>query len=367
MIKFLDLKKINSKYETELKKSYERLIDSGWYILGSETQKFEVNFAKYCGTKYCIGVSNGLDALILILKGYLQLGKLKTGDEIIVPANTYIATILAITNQGLIPILVEPNLESYNIEINEVKKKISPRTKGIMCVHLYGLLCNMKEINTLAQKNNLLVFEDCAQAHGAELNGRKAGALSDAAGFSFYPGKNLGAFGDAGAITTNDKELNLVLRSLRNYGSKEKYYNEIQGGNNRLDEIQAGFLNVKLPFLDIENNKRITIAKRYFKEINNPLITLPKIGNDKSSVHHLFTLRTNNRLRFQEYLEIKGIQTMIHYPLPPHKQDAYKEWNNMNLPITEKIHNEIISIPLNIVLTDQEITHIITTINKYTT
>jgi len=365
MIKFLDLKKINSNYETELKKSYERLIDSGWYILGSETEKFELNFAKYCGSKYCIGVSNGLDALTLILKGYLQLGKLKPGDEIIVPANTYIATILAITNQGLTPVLVEPNLNSYNIDINEIKKKITSKTKGIMCVHLYGLLCDMEEINTLAQKNNLLVFEDCAQAHGAEFNSTKAGAFSDAAGFSFYPGKNLGALGDAGAITTNDNELNLVLRSLRNYGSKEKYYNEIQGGNNRLDEIQAGFLNVKLPYLDEENSLRRTIAKRYFKEINNHLITLPKQVNDKSNVNHLFTLRTNNRIHFQNYLKENGIQTMIHYPVPPHKQKAYIEWNKMSFPITEKIHNEIISIPLNIILTDDEITHIIKTINNY--
>lgn len=365
MIKFLDLKKINSKYENKLKKSYESFLESGWYILGKETEKFEENFAKYCGTKYCIGVSNGLDALNLILKGYIQLGKLNYGDEIIVPANTYIATILAITNQGLTPVLVEPNIKTYNINSLGIKKKITTKTKGIMCVHLYGLLCDMDEINTLAKENDLLVFEDCAQAHGAELNNTKAGAFSDAAGFSFYPGKNLGAFGDAGAITTNDSQLNLVLRSLRNYGSKQKYYNEIQGNNNRLDEIQAGFLNVKLPFLDKENNIRREIARLYNSEITTSKVTKPIFSDSSNHVYHLYTLRISNRDKFQKYMHNNGIQTMIHYPIPPHKQQAYNEWSTMNLAVTEKIHQEIISIPLNIVLTNTEITYIIDTINNY--
>lgn len=379
MIKFLDLQKINQPFEIEFQEKMKQFLDKGWYILGNEVKSFESNFAAYCGTKYCIGVGNGLDALVLIFKAYMQLGKLQKGDEVIVPANTYIASILAILQADLVPVLVEPSLETYNINPFLIEEKIRNNTKAILAVHLYGQLAEMSEINKIAQKYNLLLIEDAAQAHGAILNDKsqkseikndklevkKAGNLGHAAGFSFYPGKNLGALGDAGAITTNDVALAEVLFSMRNYGSKVKYENEIIGTNSRLDELQATFLNVKLPYLDNENEKRRSIAKRYITEIKNNKIVLPIWDESKNHVFHLFVIRTKNRNELANYLKESGIETMIHYPIAPHKQEALKEWSDLSFPISEKIHNQVLSIPLNSCLKEDEINFTIAKLNSY--
>ncbi len=365
MIKFLDLQNINAGYNTEFQKKFQSFLDSGWYILGNEVKVFETNFAAYCGTKHCIGVANGLDALILIFRAYKELGKLKSGDEVIVPANTYIASIIAIIQNDLVPVLVEPNIQTYNIDPEEIAKHITPKTKAILAVHLYGQLANMNAINQLAKKHDLLVVEDAAQAHGAELNGSKAGNLSDATGFSFYPGKNLGALGDAGAITTNDDALAQTLFSLRNYGSEEKYKNEFIGLNSRLDEIQAGFLNIKLADLDAQNQRRREIAKRYLSEIKNEKIVLPLYDGSDNHVFHLFVIRTSDRKELQDYLEKHQIQSLIHYPIAPHKQKALAHLSHLSLPITEKIHREVLSIPLNHVLLDAEVSEIINRLNQY--
>lgn len=365
MIKFLDLHKINKPFEIAFKNGFENFLNKSWYVLGDEVKKFENDFANYCGAKYCIGVGNGLDALVLIFKGYIQLGKLKKGDEVIVPANTYIASILAIIEADLIPVLVEPRLETYNINPDLIETKITDKTRAILAVHLYGQLAEMKSINNIAKKHNLLVIEDAAQAHGATSNSIKAGNLGNAAGFSFYPGKNLGALGDAGAITTNDEELAKVLYSLRNYGSDTKYVNKMVGVNSRLDELQAAFLNIKLPFLDKDNCLRRTIAQRYLNEIKNNKITLPFWDLSENHVFHLFVIRTQNRSDLQKYLEQNEIATMIHYPIPPHKQEALSEWNYLSFPLTEKIHKEVLSIPLNPSLSDLEIDKIISTLNQY--
>lgn len=365
MIKFLDLKKINEPYEDAFRQRIDNILQKGWYIMGEELKTFEKNFAAYCGTKYCIGVGNGLDALVLILKAYIQLGKLQKGDEVIVPANTYIASILAILQADLVPVLVEPNNATYNLNPDLIQPKITPKTKAIMAVHLYGQLCDMEAINTIAKQNNLLVIEDAAQTHGAVLNSKKSGNLSDAAGFSFYPGKNLGALGDAGAITTNDDALAKTLFSLRNYGSETKYHNDFIGVNSRLDEMQAAFLDVKLPSLDVENEKRQAIAKRYLSEIKNSKITLPYWDFSNNHVFHLFVIRTENRSDLQDYLKKNSIETLIHYPIPPHKQKALKEWHDLSFPITEKIHNEVLSIPISPVMTVDEVGFVIETLNKY--
>lgn len=384
MIPFLDLKKINEPYETAFQEKLKVILDTGWYILGNEVQEFETSFANYCGTKYCVGVGNGFDALVLIFKGYFQLGKLQKGDEVIVPANTYIASILAILQADLIPVLVEPKLETYNINPELIVEKITSKTKAILVVHLYGQLAEMNEINEIAMANNLLVVEDAAQAHGAisplpPEGGMKkrekatSSGLLGAVAYSFYPGKNLGALGDGGAVTTNDFELAKVIQSLRNYGSETKYYNDYIGVNSRLDELQAAFLNVKLPFLDAENEKRRTIAKRYLSEIKNDKITLPTVSlrGTKQSNHifHLFVIRTQNRLDLQDYLDKNGIQTVIHYPVPPHKQKALSPetsgWNHLSFPITEKIHDEVLSLPISPVLTDDEVGFIIAILNQY--
>lgn len=365
MIKFLDLQKINAKYKDEFQKKFQNFLDSGWYILGNEVKVFETNFAAYCSTKHCIGVANGLDALILIFRAYKELRKLKSGDEVIVPANTYIASIIAILQNDLVPVLVEPNIETYNIDPEEIAKHITPKTKAILAVHLYGQLADMNAINQLAKEHNLLVVEDAAQAHGAELNGSKAGKLSDASGFSFYPGKNLGALGDAGAITTNDDALAKTLFALRNYGSEEKYKNEFIGLNSRLDEIQAGFLNIKLADLDAQNQRRREIAKRYLSEIKNEKIVLPFYDDSVNHVFHLFVIRTSDRKQLQEYLEKHQIQTLIHYPIAPHKQKALESFSHLSLPITEKIHREVLSIPLSHVLLDAEVSEIINRLNQY--
>ncbi len=360
MIKFLDLKKINQPFEAAFKQKMEEFLENGWYILGNEVKQFEQNFAQYCGAKHCIGVGNGLDALVLILKAYIQLGKLQKGDEVIVPSNTYIATVLAILEANLVPVLVEPRLETYNINPDFIEAKISVKTKAILPVHLYGQLAKMDMINTIAEKHNLLVIEDAAQSHGALGN-----SSQNPKAYSFYPGKNLGALGDAGAITTNNDVLADVLFSLRNYGSKVKYENERIGVNSRLDELQAAFLNVKLPALDKENQIRREIAKRYLSEIKNDKIILPFWDNSKNHVFHLFVIRTKNRSELKEYLLKNGIETMIHYPIPPHKQKALSNWNGLSFPIAEKIHDEVLSIPLNGTLTDVEINTIISTLNSY--
>lgn len=366
MIHFLNLRKLNQPFEVAFQKKMKQFLDGGWYILGNEVKQFETDFASYCSTKHCIGVGNGLDALVLIFKAYIHFGKLEKGDEVIVPANTYIASILAVLQADLVPVLVEPRLETYNINPEEIEAKITSKTKAILPVHLYGQLCEMKAINEIAQKHNLLVIEDAAQAHGSQFSeNEKAGNLSNAAAFSFYPGKNLGALGDAGAITTNDDELAEVLFSMRNYGSKVKYENEIIGVNSRLDELQAAFLNIKLKQLDSENEFRRSMAKRYLSEIKNEKIIMPSWDLSQNHVFHLFVIRTSNRLELQNFLKENGIETMIHYPIPPHKQKALSNWNNLSFPITEKIHDEVLSIPLNSGLKASEIQHIITILNQY--
>lgn len=365
MIKFLDLQKINGQYKNELSEAFNRVLDSGWYIMGAELNEFEFEFAKYCGTKHAIGVANGLDALILIIRSYKEMGFFRDGDEILVPSNTYIASILAISANNLVPVLIEPNINTYNIDPTLIEPKITSKTKAILPVHLYGQLCDMDSINTIAKKYDLKVIEDCAQAHGAILNGKKAGSFGDAAGFSFYPGKNLGALGDAGAITTNDDELAKVIRTLLNYGSNVKYQNLYKGVNSRLDELQAALLSVKLKHLDKETVIKRSIAKKYLNEINTPKLILPNVSNDMAHVWHLFVIRTYQRDALQKYLLDNKIQTVIHYPIPPHKQHAYKEWGNENFPISEDIHSTVISIPISPVMTPVEVETIINVLNNF--
>lgn len=368
MIPFLDLKNINQQYRHELINACTRVIDSGWYIGGKELEQFEQKFANYCGVKFAIGVANGLDALSLTLRAWKELGKLQDGDEVIVPSNTYIASILAITANNLTPVLVEPDLNTYNIDPFKIQQAITPKTRVILPVHLYGQLASMPEIMQIAKQHNLLVLEDSAQAHGAEIDGKKAGSWGNASGFSFYPGKNLGALGDAGAITTNDAELVNMLKALRNYGSHEKYKNLVPGVNSRLDEIQAAMLDVKLKFLDQEIAHRRKIASLYLENINNPLIKLPLINVNaeeyQQHVWHLFVIRTESRENLQKYLEKREIQTLIHYPIPPHKQRAYKEWNNMRYPISEQIHAQILSLPIGPTITYEQAKNIATEINQ---
>lgn len=366
MIPFLDLKKINEPYENAFQEKLKTVLHNGWYILGKEVSTFEQAFAKYSNTKYCIGVGNGFDALVLIFKGYIELGILQKGDEVIVPANTYIATILAVRQADLVPILVEPRLETYNINPDLIQEKITSKTKAILAVHLYGQLAEMDEINQIAQKNNLVIVEDCAQSHGAISNQQSIiNNLKSAAAYSFYPGKNLGCLGDGGAVATNDEELAKVLFSLRNYGSEKKYHNDYIGVNSRLDELQAGFLNLKLPNLDSDNQKRREIAKRYLAEIKNDKLELPFWNFSNNHVFHLFVIRTKEREELQEYLTKNNIQTVIHYPIPPHKQKAFFEWNDLSFPITEKIHKEVLSLPISPILTDEEIDFIIEILKKY--
>jgi len=365
MIDFLDLKKINEQYADELKKVASEVIDSGWYIKGEKVQLFENHLAEYLGVKYVIGVANGLDALRLILRAYIELEVLEEGDEIIVPANTYIATILAITDNRLVPILVEPDIKTYNLDISLVEQKITSKTKAIMIVHLYGQICWSDKLERIAKKYNLKLIEDNAQAIGALWNGKRSGSLGDAAGLSFYPGKNLGALGDGGAIATNSNELAEVVQTLGNYGSKEKYINKYQGLNSRLDEIQAAFLDIKLKYLDLENQRRREIAQLYSEDIKNENIILPTVQNYHGHVWHLYVIRTKQRDLLQKYLNDHGIQTLIHYPIPPHKQKAYKEWNNLHFPITDKIHQEVLSLPISSVMkNEEEILYIINVLNR---
>jgi dTDP-4-amino-4,6-dideoxygalactose transaminase len=361
MINFLDLYKINERFRKEIDNAIIRVLNSGRYLLGKENESFCKQFAKYCGTKHSIGVANGMDALNLIIKGY----GFGNGDEIIVPANTYIASILAISENGCTPVLIEPDIATYNIDPDLIEKNISSQTKAIMVVHLYGRVVQMEKIQQVAKKYNLKIIEDAAQAHGAMYNGKMAGNLGDAAGFSFYPGKNLGCLGDGGAITTNDDELAERIKALRNYGSLVKYHNLYRGINSRLDEIQAAILNVKLQHLDDDNQRRHEVAEYYLENIKNALIILPKAYQKRGHSWHLFVLRVQNREKFQNYLTKNGVQTMIHYPVPPHKQAAYAEWNHLCFPITEKIHNEVISIPISPVMTRSEAEKVVELINKY--
>ncbi len=361
MIEFLDLYKINEVYRAEIDAAIKDVLDSGRYLLGSSLERFENNFASFCGTKHAIGVANGLDALNLIIQAY-GFGK---GDEIVVPSNTYIASILAISQNGATPVLVEPDIDTYNINPDLIESVITERTKAIMVVHLYGRAVEMDKIWAIAKKYNLKIIEDSAQAHGAIYNGKRVGKLGDASGFSFYPGKNLGCLGDGGAVTTNDDELASKIRAIRNYGSHKKYENLYQGVNSRLDELQAAVLDVKLCGLDSDNEKRRFVAEYYLNNIKNPLITLPKVQDRNSHVWHLFVVRVANRKKFMEYLEQNGVQSLIHYPTPPHKQKAYKEWNNLSYPICEKIHREVVSIPISPVMTSKEIYIVAKILNLY--
>ncbi|MHC1776996.1 MAG: DegT/DnrJ/EryC1/StrS family aminotransferase [Lentimicrobium sp.] len=390
MIQFLDLQNINAQYADELKQAAAEVIDSGWYLLGERVKRFESNLASYIGVNHAIGVANGLDALRLILKAYIEMGVMKEGDEVIVPANTYIATILAITDNRLKPILVEPDINTYNLDISLIEKHITVRTRAIMVVHLYGQVCWNEELEAIAKQHNLRIIEDNAQAIGAiyhmpatskhvTLSGdevsatilKRTGSLGDAAGFSFYPGKNLGALGDSGAVTTNDDQLAEIVRALGNYGSNQKYVNEYQGINSRMDEIQAAFLDIKLKYLDGENQLRREVAQYYCENITNHYIILPITGNLKPEIRnseyhvwHLFVIRHPDRDRLQKYLMHNGIQTLIHYPIPPHKQLAFKEWNNLSFPIVEQIHKEVISLPLSPVIGLAEMEKVVKTLNS---
>jgi dTDP-4-amino-4,6-dideoxygalactose transaminase len=372
MIKFLDLQKINAQYAEEMKQASAEIIDSGQYLMGERVKRFEESLADYLGVKHAIGVGNGLDALRLIFRAYIEMGVMKEGDEVIVPANTYIATILAITDNLLKPILIEPDINTYNLDITRIEHNITPRTKAIMVVHLYGRICWSEKLESIAKKYNLKIIEDNAQAIGAEWKGQKSGGLGDAAGNSFYPGKNLGALGDAGSVTTNEDKLANVVRALGNYGSSKKYYNEYKGFNSRLDEIQAAFLSVKLKYLDEENQRRRDIAKYYCENINIPEIILPAQKGDFESpntslknVWHLFVIRHPEREKLQEYLKEHGVQTLIHYPIPPHKQKAYSEWNELHYPITEKIHQQVLSIPIFQIMKGEEAEKVVATLNHF--
>ncbi len=361
MINFLDLKKINNRFRNEIDSRIAKILDKGWYLQGEENEIFSKNFAAFCQTKYALGVANGLDALNLIIKA----SGFGVGDEIIVPANTYIATILAISQNGCTPVLVEPDINTYNIDTDLIEAKITPKTKAIMVVHLYGQAVQMQKIWDLAKKYNLKVFEDSAQAHGAYYKDKRVGNLSDASAFSFYPGKNLGCMGDGGAITTNDEELYKKIKAIANYGSDRKYHHIYKGVNSRLDEIQAAILDIKLKYLDEDNQKRREIAKYYRENIKNKKIILPKTYDEKAHVWHVFAVRTENRDEFQEYLKNNGIQTIIHYPTPPHKQGAYKEWNNLSYPVTEEIHNTIVSLPISPVMEHDEISRVVEVVNDF--
>lgn len=364
-IPFLSLKSITDKYSDEIHAAVLRVVNSGWYLQGNENKTFEENYAKYIGSDYCVGCANGLDALIWILRAYKELGVMQDGDEVIVPANTYIASILAITENNLKPILVEPRFDTLEIDDSIIEDKITSKTKAIMIVHLYGRCAYTDKIGALCKQYNLKLIEDNAQAHGCRYDNRRTGALGDAAGHSFYPGKNLGALGDGGAITTNDKELADTMRALANYGSQKKYVFKYCGRNSRLDEIQAAVLDVKLKYLDGDNAKRQQIAKFYYDNINNPKITLPKRIDDPKNVYHLFPVFCKQRDEFQQYLKDNNIQTLIHYPIPPHKQECYKEWYGISLPVTEKIHNQELSLPMSPCMTMEEAEYVVKVINKY--
>jgi len=364
-VPFLSLKDVTAKYSDELHEAVNRVIDSGWYLQGNENENFEKNYASYIGTKHAIGVANGLDALIWIFRAYIEMGVMRPGDEVIVPANTYIASILAISDNGLIPVLVEPRLDNYQIDDSLIEAAISIKTKAILIVHLYGQCSFTTRIEEICKKYKLRLVEDNAQAHGCMFDGKKTGSLGDAAGHSFYPGKNLGAFGDAGAVTTDNDELAIVVRALANYGSTKKYIFQYQGRNSRLDEIQAAVLNVKLKYLDKDIQLRRNIARKYVSEITNPQIILPGIKDWNAHAFHIFTVRCPNRDGLQKYLTENGIQTIVHYPIPPHKQQCFQEWNCLSFPITELIHAQELSLPMSPTLTIEQVRYVITICNSF--
>ncbi|MDE5882800.1 MAG: DegT/DnrJ/EryC1/StrS family aminotransferase [Muribaculaceae bacterium] len=365
MIKFLDLQKVTESHSEEINEAISRVVNSGWYLQGKENEKFEKNFADYIGTKYCVGCANGLDALIWIFRAYVEMGIMKSGDEVIVPANTYIASILAISENGLVPVLVEPDMDTYQIDPEKIESAITSKTKAVLIVHLYGQCAYTEKIGEICKKYNLKLIEDNAQAHGCKYNGVRTGSIGDAAGHSFYPGKNLGALGDGGAVTTSDEELTKVIRAVANYGSTKKYVFKYIGRNSRLDEIQAAVLDVKLKYLDEDNAKRKEVAKRYIEGINNPAIVLPKVKDWDSHAFHIFPIRTKKRDALHDYLEKHGVQTICHYPIPPHKQECYKEWNEWSFPITEQIADEELSLPMSPVMTDKEVSEVIRVLNSW--
>lgn len=365
MIKFLDLQAINAARGAEIEEALTRVAHSGWYLRGEETHRFEADYARYIGCKHAIGCANGLDALRLILRAYIELGALHEGDEVIVPANTYIASILAVTENRLKPIFVEPDIETLQIDDRLIEQVITPRTRAIMIVHLYGRCAYTEHIGKLCKQHNLLLIEDNAQAHGCMYKNKKTGSLGHAAGHSFYPGKNLGALGDAGCVTTDDEALATTIRALGNYGSKEKYVFKYTGYNSRIDELQAAVLAAKLPHLDAENSHRAAIAELYYKGINNPLISLPRSTDAASNVYHLFPIFCNERDRLQSHLKEQGIETLIHYPIAPHKQECYKEHKHLSLPLTEQIHRTELSLPIGPTLSKSEALEVIQAINAF--
>ena len=365
MVKLLDLQKITAMHRDEYDMAIRSVLDAGWFLQGHANQQFESDYAQYVGTKHCVAVANGLDALKLIIRGYKELGVFHDGDEIIVPANTYIATILAITDNNLVPVLVEPTWEYLEIDIDKVEEAITPKTRGVMTVHLYGRIAYNDKLSAICKSHGLKLMEDCAQSHGCEWNGRKTGALGDAAAHSFYPGKNLGAFGDAGAVTTDDEELATVIRALANYGSQKKYVFRYVGMNSRMSEIDAAVLDIKLKYLDEDNKKRQQLADYYYTHISNPLIALPKRIADDNNVYHQFPIFCERRDELQAYLTEHDIQTLIHYPIPPHKQECYRQWNSRLYPITEKIHAQELSIPMNQSITEDEATEVVERLNSF--
>ena len=367
-VPFLSLHDVTAMHATEIHEAVKRVVDSGWYLQGKENEAFEQHYAEYIGTKYCIGCANGLDALIWIWRAYIELGAMQPGDEVILPANTYIATHLGITENGLVPVCIEPNPRTLEIDDALIEQHITPRTKAICIVHLYGRNACTQKILDLCAKYNLKLVEDNAQAHGCRFNDKRTGSLGDAAGHSFYPGKNLGALGDAGAVTTNDEELAKTIRALANYGSQRKYVFKYTGRNSRLDEIQAAILDAKLKYLDDDNRARQQVAAYYYEHINNPLITLPEHLDDENNVYHLFPVFCNKRDELQEYLKQNGIQTLIHYPIPPHQQECYanEQWNipQLSLPITEQIHNEELSLPIGPCMTKEQVQYVVDILNQ---
>ena len=366
MIPFLDIKQLNARFESEFKQEFEAFLDKGWYVLGDQVTQFEKAYARYCGTKHCVGTANGLDALRLILEGYKIQNKLQPGDEVLVASNTYIATVLGVLQAGLQPVLVEAEATAFNFDFADLTRRVTPQTKVIMPTHLYGQLCDMEKVHAFAKAHKLLVVTDAAQSHGATaVSGKRSGSLADASGHSFYPTKNLGALGDGGAITTDDKELAQVLRALRNYGFEKRYVSTYMGLNSRLDEIQAAFLNIKLKALDTDNEKRRAIARRYLEEIKNPAISLPFWDGSDNHVFHLFVIQTKRRDALAAYLKETGIGTIIHYPIPPHKQQALSDFAHLEFPVTEQLHKEVLSLPISPMLTSQEVSYIIEQVNAF--
>lgn len=365
MVEFLNLKRINLELKNELEAAFSKVLNSGWFIRGEEVTEFEKEYAAYQNQKFCIGVANGLDALVLVIRAWKELGLLKVGDEVLVPSNTYIASVLAISENDLIPVFVEPDINTFNINPILLEKSLTSKTKAILPVHLYGRICEMDQIMNFAKQHNLLVLEDTAQAHGATLNNTKAGSWGHASGYSFYPGKNLGALGDAGAVTTDNEELAKMVKNIANYGSQKKYYNDHQGVNSRLDEVQAALLRVKLKYLNSQNKMRRQIAADYIKNIHNPIIKLPNSPTGEQHVWHIFAVLTSNRDQLAAHLKNQGVGSMIHYPVPPHKQKAYSEWNDLSLPVSEQIHSEVLSLPLDPSMTSEEVSRVIQAVNSF--